>query len=43
MAQVEEKDLVDALFSETPFGFHGMMKNDLNVVGIDYAKYGYEK
>jgi hypothetical protein len=42
-AQVEERDLIDALFSETPFGFHGMMKNDLNSMGIDYMKYGYEK
>ena len=31
---VNEKDLVDALFAETPFGFQGMMKNDLNAVGI---------
>ncbi len=38
-----EKDLVDAFFAETPFGFHGPMKNDLNEVHIDYTKYGYSK
>jgi hypothetical protein len=42
-AQVEEKDMVDAFFAETPFGFHGPMKNDLKDVGIDYMKYGYDK
>ncbi len=38
-----EKDMVDAFFAETPFGFQGMMKNDLLSVGIDYTKYGYPK
>lgn len=42
-SQITEKDMVDAFFSETPFGFQGMMKNDLNSIGIDYTKYGYEK
>jgi hypothetical protein len=41
--QVTEKDLVDAFFAETPFGFHGPMKNDMTEVGIDYTKYGYDK
>ncbi len=41
-AQVSEKDLVDAFFAETPFGFHGPMKSDMNAVGIDYTKYGYD-
>ena len=36
-----EKDLVDAFFSETPFGFHGPMKNDMKEVHIDYVKYGH--
>ncbi|MEK7376814.1 MAG: PCP reductase family protein [Candidatus Margulisiibacteriota bacterium] len=40
---VSEKDLVDALFVETPFGFHGPMKNDMNELKIDYVKYGYQK
>lgn len=42
-AEVTEKDVVDAFFSETPFGFHGPMKTDMAAVGIDYTKYGYEK
>ncbi len=42
-AQVTEKDLVDALFQETPFGFQGLMKNDLSSIGVDYTKYGYAK
>ncbi len=42
-AEVTEKDLVDALFAETPFGFQGLMKNDLNSIGIDYTKYGYSR
>ncbi|MBF0504608.1 MAG: PCP reductase family protein [Candidatus Omnitrophica bacterium] len=40
---VSQKDLVDAFFAETPFGFHGPMKNDMNEFGIDYTKYGYPK
>ena len=41
--EVTEKDLVDAFFKETPFGFHGPMKTDMEAVGIDYVKYGYAK
>ena len=41
--EVSEKDMVDAFFSETPFGFHGPMKNDMNELHIDYIKYGYPK
>ena len=41
--EISEKDMVDAFFAETPFGFQGMMKNDLTAVGIDYTKYGYPK
>ena len=40
---VGEKDLVDAFFLETPFGFHGPMKYDMQELGIDYTKYGYPK
>lgn len=42
-AQVTEKDLVDAFFAETPFGFHGPMKTDMEALGIDYTRYGYSK
>jgi hypothetical protein len=38
---VSEKDLIDAFFAETPFGFHGPMKNDMKELGIDYKKYGH--
>ena len=40
---VSPKDVVDAFFSETPFGFHGPMKTDMQALGIDYEKYGYSK
>ena len=40
---VTEKDLIDALFAETPFGFHGPMKTDMKDLGLDYTKYGYDK
>jgi len=40
---VNEKDMVDAFFSETPFGFHGPMTLDMEEFGIDYKKYGYPK
>lgn len=39
---VTEKDMVDAFFAETPFGFHGPMKTDMDELGIDYIKYGYD-
>lgn len=42
-SQIIEKDMVNAFFAETPFGFQGLMKNDLTSVGIDYTKYGHEK
>ena len=38
---VSQKDVIDAFFSETPFGFHGPMKLDMEALGIDYKKYGY--
>jgi hypothetical protein len=41
--QVTEKDIVDAFFAETPFGFHGPMKSDMEAADIDYTKYGYGK
>ena len=42
-AQVIEKDMVDAFFAETPFGFHGPMKNDMQECGVDYTVYGHSK
>jgi hypothetical protein len=41
--EVSPKDVVDAFFIETPFGFHGPMKMDMEALGIDYQKYGYSK
>ena len=41
--EVTEKDMVDAFFKETPGGFHGPMKTDMEALGIDYTKYGYER
>jgi hypothetical protein len=42
-SQITEKDMVDAFFAETPFGFHGPMKTDMQSTGVDYTKYGYDK
>jgi len=39
--EITEKDLVDAFFKETPFGFHGPMKTDMDALGIDYKQYGH--
>ena len=41
--EVCEKDMVDAFFAATPFGFHGPMKCDMEEIGIDYQKYGYKR
>ncbi len=40
---VTEKDLVDAFFAETPFGFHGPMKSDMEEFNINYQQYGYAR
>ena len=40
---ITEKDMVDAFFAETPFGFHGPMKTDMESLGVDYTKYGYDR
>ena len=40
--KITEKDMVDAFFLETPFGFHGPMKVDMESLSIDYTQYGYE-
>ena len=42
-SEITEKDMVDAFFTETPFGFQGLMKNDLTEAGINYTQYGYTK
>ena len=39
--RVSEKDMVEAFFAETPFGFHGLMKSDMDAVGVDYRNFGY--
>lgn len=41
--EIGEKEMVDAFFAETPFGFQGLMKNDLQELGIDYLQYGYSR
>ena len=41
--EVIQKDLVDAFFLVTPFGFHGPLKQDLSSLGIEYTHYGYNK
>ncbi len=38
---VTPQDVVGAFFAETPFGFHGPMKTDMEALGIDYKKYGH--
>ncbi len=40
-SQVSHKDVISAFFMETPFGFHGPMKMDMDSLKIDYKKYGY--
>lgn len=40
-SEVTEKDMVDAFFAATPFGFHGPMKVDMESLGIDYKQYGH--
>ena len=40
-AEIGEKDMVDAFFEATPFGFHGPMKTDMEEIGIDYVQYGH--
>ena len=38
---IEEKDMVDAFFAETPPAFVPAMKSGMDELGIDYTKYGY--
>jgi hypothetical protein len=41
--EINEKDLVNAFFDVTPFGFHGPMKTDMETIGIDYTQYGHQR
>ena len=41
-SEVIEKDMVDAFLIETPFGFHGPLKNDMKELGINYTQYGHD-
>jgi hypothetical protein len=41
--EITEKDMVDAFFEVTPFGFHGPMKTDMEALDIDYTQYGHER
>ncbi|MFC1510734.1 hypothetical protein ACFL49_03640 [Candidatus Omnitrophota bacterium] len=38
---IEEKDMVNAFFAETPGGFLPPMKASMEELGIDYVQYGY--
>lgn len=38
---INEKDMVDAFFAETPGGFMPLMKNSMKELGIDYGQYGH--
>lgn len=38
---MNERDLVDAFFEVTPFGFHGPLKTDMEAMQIDYTQYGH--
>lgn len=40
-SEINEKVLVDAFFTATPFGFHGPMKADMAKLGINYTQYGH--
>ena len=39
---IDEKVMVDAFFAETPPGFVPPMKKSMEMLGIDYIKYGYK-
>jgi len=41
--EITEKDMIDAFFEATPFGFHGPMKTDMEALDIDYTQYGHER
>ena len=39
---INEKDMIDAFFAETPGGFIPAMKSGMEELGIDYKKYGHK-
>ncbi len=39
---IEERDMVDAFFAETPGGFLPLMRNSMKELGINYAQYGHQ-
>jgi len=41
--KIEEKDMVDAFFAETPPDFVPQMKVSMAELDIDYTQYGYDK
>ena len=41
--EITEKDMVDAFFAETPFGFQAPMRSDMEKFGIDFKKYGHPR
>lgn len=38
---INEKDMVDAFFAETPGGFIPLMKNSMKQIGLDHTQYGH--
>ena len=42
-SQVEEADVISALFSDVPKPFYSLMIRLLEDVGFDYRKYGYPR
>lgn len=42
-AQVEEKDVIAAFFSDVPSPFYSMMVRLLEQTGFDYKKYGFPR
>ena len=43
VSQVEEADVISALFSDVPKPFYSLMIRLLEDVGFDYRKYGYPR
>ena len=39
---INEKDMIDAFFAETPAAFKGQMKDSMDELKIDYRQYGYD-
>lgn len=41
--QIEEKDVLEAFFSDVPSPFYSMMVRLLEQTGFDYKKYGFPR